>query len=44
VRSQYRGEQQRLLGMTSEERYQVVYGMNLPRIIARERISERIYR
>jgi ferredoxin len=44
AKSRYRGEQQRVIGMTSEERYQVVYDTNLPRIIARERISERIYR
>lgn len=34
----------RLLAMRNEERYQVVYGLNLPEIMARGRLVEREYR
>jgi hypothetical protein len=33
-----------LLAMSDEERYAVVYGQNLPEIIARGRIIEREFR
>jgi ferredoxin len=44
VKSNYMNEFKRLLSMSHEERYNIVYGQNLPEIIARGRLVEREYR
>lgn len=44
VKSQYLVSFRNLLDMQNEERYNVVYGQNLPKILARGRIIEREYR
>lgn len=40
----YRAEVEHLLHISGEERYDLVYGRNLPEIMARERLVEREYR
>lgn len=44
IRDEYEKEFRRLLEMSMEERYAVVYGENLPKILSRGRIVEREYR
>lgn len=44
VRDRYTGEFRRLLSMPPEERYNIVYGENLPKIMARGKVVEREYR
>lgn len=44
VKSNYMDEFKRLLSMPYEERYNLIYGQNLPQIMARGRIVEREYR
>lgn len=44
VKAPYVSEFKRLLAMSDEERYNIVYGQNMPRILARGRLVEREYR
>lgn len=44
VKSNYINEFKRLLSMSHEERYNIIYGQNLPQIMARGRLVEREYR
>jgi MauM/NapG family ferredoxin protein len=44
VKAPYTDEFKRLLSMTNEERYNIVYGQNMPQIMARGRLVEREYR
>lgn len=44
VKVPYVNEFKRLLSMSNEERYAIVYGQNLPQIMARGRLVEREYR
>lgn len=44
VKASYMSEIKRLLSMSSEERYNIVYGQNMPQIMARGRLVEREYR
>ncbi len=44
VRASYISEFKRLLSMSTEERYNIVYGQNMPEIMARGRLVEREYR
>jgi hypothetical protein len=44
VNENYIMEFKGLMAMSHEERYTIVYGQNLPEIIARGRIIEREYR
>ncbi len=44
IRSWYLDEFKRLINMSSEERYAIVYTQNLPQIMARGRLIEREYR
>jgi NAD-dependent dihydropyrimidine dehydrogenase PreA subunit len=44
VKASYVDEFKRLLAMPSEERYNIVYGQNMPQIMARGRLIEREYR
>lgn len=44
VKVEYKSQFKTLLDMSQEERYQVVYGTNLPEIMARGRLVERDYR
>lgn len=44
IKDRYIGNFKALLGMQDEERYNVVYGQNLPAILARGRLMEREYR
>uniref|UniRef100_A0A832GN60 4Fe-4S dicluster domain-containing protein n=1 Tax=Caldimicrobium thiodismutans TaxID=1653476 RepID=A0A832GN60_9BACT len=44
IREEYDAQFQRLLNLSMEERYLVVYNENLPKIMARGRILEREYR
>lgn len=44
VKASYTSEFKRLLSMPNEERYNIVYGQNMPQIMARGRLVEREYR
>ncbi len=44
VKASYTNEFKRLLSMPNEERYNIVYGQNMPQIMARGRLVEREYR
>lgn len=44
IKASYTNEFKRLLLLSNEERYNVVYGMNIPQIMARGRLVEREYR
>ncbi|MDI6743743.1 MAG: 4Fe-4S dicluster domain-containing protein [Thermodesulfovibrionales bacterium] len=44
VKTPYVDEFKRLLAMSNEERYNIVYGQNLPQIMAKGRLVEREYR
>jgi len=44
IKTSYVSEFKKLLAMSNEERYNIVYGQNLPQIMARGRLVEREYR
>lgn len=44
VKASYTSEFKKLLSMPNEERYNIVYGQNMPQIMARGRLVEREYR
>ncbi len=44
IKASRAGEMNRLLAMSTEDRYNIVYGQNLPEIMARGRLIEREYR
>ncbi len=44
VKNKYIETLKKLLEMSSEERYEIVYNINIPKLIARGRIAEREYR